>query len=99
MPGQTVSRDSLIHFFSGAVTHSQTQTAGAEKATVPHYLFFVQKKKKEKKERKEERMQETNDTLEQKKRKENLLFLKVTNHIGQETFVFIHEIGLYNMRP
>lgn len=31
--------------------------------------------------------------------KKNLLFLKVTNHIGQETFVFIHEIGLYNMKP
>lgn len=45
-------------------------------------------------------MKETNDTLKKKEKKEkkDLLFLKVTNHIGQETFVFIHEIGLYNMK-
>lgn len=39
------------------------------------------------------------DAAQKDKMKKQFFFLKVTNHIGQESFVFIHEIGLYNMKP
>lgn len=69
---------------SGAVTHSQTQTGVgwglAVKPQLP-FVVFVQKRKKK---REVEKMKKTDNT-----EKQILLFLKVTNHTGQETFVFI----------
>lgn len=85
IPSHIASRESLL---GASVNLSQIQT-GQQRSRSSFSLFLCKKKR--------EKIKKT--YAAQKDKMKKTFFLKVTNHIGQESFVFIHEIGLYNMKP